>query len=102
MAEEKEEALELVVVGSKISVGGVARIHENVLKQLGIKSGDHVVVGFKDKSVLVKAFGDRIIDEGEISLRSRERDRLGVREGDYASVTLHESLKSVIMKKLGR
>lgn len=98
---ESNNNIELVVVESKISMGGVARIHVTVLNRLGLKSGDHAVVRCGQRSIIVKVFGDSIIDEGEISLRVKDRRRLGVREGDYVTIEPYIKLKDTIVKKLG-
>ena len=59
----------LIVKESLISKSGVARIHENVLKQLGVDSGKSIVVSSDNGSILINVYADTLIDKNKISLR---------------------------------
>ena len=96
---EGAEELELVVIESRIEIGGVARLHISALEQIGARSGDHVVVSFGKKSILVRAFGDRMMAEGEISLRARDRKKLEVGEGSYVTISPHVSLGEALRNR---
>ena len=102
MGDEEEfvDEMELIVVESRITRGGIARVNKRVLDAMKLANGDHVVVKYGKKSILVKIIGDNLIDEGEISLRAKDRKRLGVREGDYVVVSRYSPLRGGLLKRM--
>ena len=94
------EETELIVVESRITRGGIARINKRVLSDLGLTNGDHIVVKHGNKTILVRVVGDSLIDEGEISLRAKDRKKLGVKEGDLVVVSKYSPLKSGFIKRM--
>lgn len=85
--------LNLVVKESPITKNGIARIHLNALKQLGIEPGKNVAVSCGNGSILVHVYADDLIEKDKISLRPGDRKKLGIRSGDTVSITPHIKLK---------
>jgi formylmethanofuran dehydrogenase subunit D len=74
--------INLKVKESPITKNGVARIHSNVLNQLGLKTGKNVAISTGNGSILVHIYADSLIEEDMISLRPGDRKKLGVKYGD--------------------
>lgn len=97
-----EKSITLVVKKSTIQGGGIARIHEAYLNHLSIKSGENVVVSFRDKSIIVKVFGDSLIGTTDIRLRENDIQKLGVRKRETVKISrlipISENLKEKGLK----
>lgn len=91
--------IKLKVKESPITKTGVARIHTNILKQLGVDSGKDIAVSRGNGSILVHIYADDLIEKDMISLRPGDRKKLRVRYGDSVSVepfiSFKEKIKSV-------
>ncbi len=90
------EAEYLVVEKSPIEAGGRARVNSAVIDRLDITSGDLVVVSSDKKDILVKLFGDDLVEEDKIRVRGHDVEKLGIEEDDEVSVKKHKKL----LKKL--
>jgi formylmethanofuran dehydrogenase subunit D len=86
--------LNLVVKESPITKNGIARIHKDAIRQLGIKPGKNIAVSCGNGSVLVHVYADTLIEKDMISLRPGDRKKLRVRSGDKVSVAPHINLKN--------
>lgn len=78
--------VKLKVKESPITKTGVARIHTNILKQLGVDPGKDLAVSRGNGSILVHIYADNLIEENMISLRPGDRNKLKVRSGDNVLV----------------
>ena len=78
--------LNLKVKESPITKNGVARIHLDVLQQLGIDIGKNIAVSCGNGSILVHIYADNLIEKDTISLRPGDRKKLRVRSGDEVSI----------------
>ncbi|MFP4001590.1 MAG: hypothetical protein ACLFSM_02795 [Thermoplasmata archaeon] len=97
--EEKKEIMEktLTVEESPIKAGGRARISNEVLEDLKIDSGQQVVISSRRKDILVKIYGDNLVDKGKIRLRSLDYKKLDVVEGDEVKVKDHKKLLTKLL-----
>jgi len=96
-----EKSISLKVRKSNIERAGVVRVNDEVLKKLGVKEGERVVVSKDEQMILRKAFCDKMVKKDEIFLRPKARDELGVKEGDKVKVEDYETLGEDIKEKLG-
>jgi formylmethanofuran dehydrogenase subunit D len=78
--------MNLKVKESPITKSGVARIHINKLKKLGVNAGKDIAVTRGNGSILVHIYADELIEEEMISLRPSDRKKLKVKYGDNVSV----------------
>ena len=76
----------LVVRKSAISGGGIARVHISVLEDMGIEPGENIVVRSGNRAIIVKVFGDNLVEKGDIRLRAKDMKRLGVKKGDRVEI----------------
>ncbi len=103
--EEQVPSVTLTVKKSKIKAGGLARLHcddmavlletetcEEIEAEEVDEKGDLIVVSIDDKHILVKAFHDTMMDEGTITLRPGDIEKLDSDEGDEVEVYLHKTL----------
>lgn len=79
---------------------GVARISDTVLAKLDAEEGHSIEVASESKAILVTIFGDKMIEDNLISLRSGDRKKLGVSQGDKVTLKLSKSWGESIKKKL--
>ncbi|WP_455392785.1 hypothetical protein [[Eubacterium] cellulosolvens] len=90
--------LNLKVKESPITKNGVARIHSDVLQQLGIDIGKNVAVSCGNGSILVHIYADNLIEKDMISLRPGDRKKLRVRYGDEVSIIPFFGIKDRVKK----
>ena len=83
----------LKVKESPIAKDGVARIHLNVLHQLGLQTGKTAAVSYGNGSLLVHIYADSLIEEDMISLRPGDRKKLGVQYGNIVFIKPYSSIK---------
>ena len=94
MKNEPEKELTLVVKASPIKgEGGVARIHDDILKQLGVEEGKSIAVSSESDSILLTIYGDKIIDKKQISIREEDTEKLGVSDGETVKLNIHKTMK---------
>ena len=86
--------INLKVKESPITRNGVARIHTNVLNQLGLSPGKNIAISCGNGSILVHIYADNLIEEDKISIRPGDRKKLGVRSGDSVSLSQHITIKN--------
>ena len=99
MAEEDEVDVNFKVIESKIdAVGGIARIHEEILEHLEIEEGKEVQVfsNESEKAVIVELTADKLIGKDAISLRRKDLERLGVKEGDMVHIRAHKTVADAL------
>ena len=109
--EEELKSVKLKVKKSKITIGGRARLHSDVIVELRgpeeeceeeckeedvEEMGDLIVVATEDTRILVRAFWDQMIDKDVISLRPPDYEKLGVDEGDEVEVYLHTTIDDAL------
>lgn len=86
------ELAELEVENSPIEAGGRARVNEELMKEAELEDGQMIVVSSENKDILVSAYSDYMIEREKISLRGKDRKKLGVQEGDKVTVREHKKL----------
>jgi formylmethanofuran dehydrogenase subunit D len=79
--------INLKVKESPITKNGVARIHSELLQQLGVDIGKNVAVSCGNGSILVHIYADNLIEKNMISLRPGDRKKLRVRFGDEVVIS---------------
>lgn len=82
----------LLVEKSPIKAGGRARINQEIFEKLEVETGDNVVVSSDDKDILVRIYGDDIVEKDKIILRSRDVEKLGVEEKEEVTIRKHKKL----------
>ena len=82
----------LFVEESPIRSGGRVRVNIEVLKRLEVKTGDLVVISSDKRDILVKIYGDDLIDEDKIKIRVSDVKKLGVEESEEVTVRKHQKL----------
>ncbi len=60
---------------------GVARIHEDLLKSQGARSGEHVMLRHKDREAKVQIESDSNLHPREIAVSMSDLDKLEAKEG---------------------
>jgi len=96
-----DKTISLKVRKSDIERKGVIRVNDEVLKKLGVKEGERVVISKDEQMIIRKAFGDETVKKDEIFLRPKAREELGVKEGDRVKVEDYETVGEDIKEKLG-
>jgi len=87
----------LFVEESPIRSGGRVRVNIEVLKRLEVKTGDLVVISSDKRDILVKIYGDDLIDEDKIKIRVSDVKKLGVEEDEEVSVRKHQKLLTKLL-----
>ncbi len=87
----------LFVEESPIRSGGRVRVNAEVLKRLEVETEDLIVVSSDKKDILVKIYGDDLIDEDKIRIRISDREKLGVEEDEEVSVRKHQKLLTKLL-----
>lgn len=87
----------LIVEKSPIKSGGRARVNIEILKELKIDTGQQVVISSEKKDILVKVYGDTLMDKGKIRLRILDLKKLDVERGDEVTIREHEKLLSRLL-----
>jgi hypothetical protein len=85
MEEQKVEefpGIELKVKKSPISGSGIARVHLSIIELPEFSEGKVVSVETEKVKRVLRLVADKMMDKGRISLRARDMEKLGVREGD--------------------
>lgn len=82
----------LLVEKSPINAGGRARINQEIFEKLEVETGDNMVVSSDNKDVLVKIYGDDIVEKDKIILRSRDVKKLDVEEKEEVKIRKHKKL----------
>lgn len=95
-------SIELKVEESKISGGGKARVCPKAFDELEASPGEGIVVSSGEKNILLTAFTDDLVEEGNIYLRKKDMDRLDVSPGDMISVSSYTSVSEQLKEKLSR
>lgn len=85
--------INLKVKESPITKNGVARIHTDILQQLGVDIGKNVAVSCGNGSILVHIYADKLIEKNMISLRPGDRKKLRVRSGDEVVISHFVGIK---------
>ena len=91
----KETMNWLKVKESPITKNGVARVHSNVLKQLGLTQGKNIAISCGNGSILVHVYADTLIEEDMISLRPGDRRKLGVKYGNKVFIKPYSGVKKI-------
>ena len=91
------EKMTLVVEKSSIRSGGRARINEEELKELDIENGDQAVISSEHKDILLKVYGDSLVEKDKIILRSKDLEKLKVGEYDEVTVRKHRKLLNKLL-----
>jgi len=94
------QTISLKVRKSHVERVGGARINDEILLKLGIKTGERVVVIKDEQMIIRKAFGDKAVKKDEIFLRSTAREELNVKDGDTVLVEDYKSLGEAAKVKL--
>lgn len=97
MTETENLGENLIVERSPIKSGGRARVNIEILKELKIDTGQQVVISSEKKDILVKVYGDTLMDKGKIKLRSLDVKKLDVEGGDKVTIREHEKLLSRLL-----
>lgn len=100
---EKLEEIELSLEVKESHIegeNGVARINDTMLTKLGAEEGHSIEVASESDEILVTIFGDKMIEENLISLRSGDRKKLGVSQGDKVTLKPSKSWGQSIKDKL--
>ena len=79
---------------------GVARINDDILKELGAEEGHSITVSAEKKSILVTIYGDKLIEDNLISLRPGDRKKLKVSKGDKVNLSLMKPFGTSVREKL--
>jgi len=85
--------ISLKVKESPITKNGVARIHSDILQQLGVDIGKNVAVSCGNGAILVHIYADNLIEKNMISLRPGDRKKLRVRSGDEVVISPFVGIK---------
>lgn len=88
----------LKVKESPITKNGIARIHSEILQQLGMDTGKNVAVSCGNGSILVHIYADNLIERNMISLRPGDRKKLRVRAGDEVQISPFVGIKDRVKK----
>ncbi len=108
MGEEKEEEIpgvELYVKMSPISGSGIARVHVSVVEKNEFMEGKVVSVESGKNRRVLRLVADSMMDRGRISLRRKDMDKLGVKEGSKVTIRPMKGMGDRLSKKfkfLGR
>ncbi|MGA1848283.1 MAG: hypothetical protein ACMUHB_02985 [Thermoplasmatota archaeon] len=89
MVDEKNEefpGIELKVKKSPISGSGIARVHLSIIELPEFSEGKVVSVETDKVKRVLRLVADKMMDKGRISLRLRDMEKLGVREGDRVTL----------------
>ncbi|MBS3816100.1 MAG: hypothetical protein KGY76_00875 [Candidatus Thermoplasmatota archaeon] len=92
-----KEEITLKVKKSPVESGGRVRVNNSIIEDLDMEDGDLIVVSSKNKDVLVSAYSDEMIEEDNISIRVKDRKKLGVEEEDEVEVRKHEKLLNKLL-----
>jgi len=87
---------------------GRARVHESVLPELGIETGEHVEIQRyplaeeeKPKPLVLSAYADTMVDKDVIKMSPEDIAQLGIADGDTVIVSRKVPLTEAIGKKMG-
>ena len=87
---------------------GRARVHESVLPELGIETGENIEIQRyplaeeeKPKPLVLSAYADTMVEKDFIRMSPEDIARLGIAEGDTVIVRRKVPLTEVIGKKVG-
>lgn len=87
---------------------GRARVHESVLPELGIETGEHIEIQRyplaeeeKPKPLVLSAYADAMVEEDVVRMSPEDIARLGIAEGDTVLVRRKVPLTEAIGKKMG-
>lgn len=94
--------VQLKIKKSVIGKGGRARIAEPSFEEIGVEEGDLVVIESDDRTVLVEAYSDIIVEDGYIRVRYTDMERLEVLEEDTISVYPYKPISKKIKKRSKR
>lgn len=83
----------LKVKESPITKNGVARIHSDILQELGVNIGKNIAVSCGNGAILVHIYADNLIEKDMISLRPGDRKKLRVRYGDEVDISPFVGIK---------
>ena len=78
--------MDLVVKRSPISGSGIARVNVSVLSRVEVEEGKAALLRCGGNERVVRLVADDIMDEGKISLRQKDLEKLRVKSG--GTVTL--------------
>ncbi len=81
-----KDGVDLVVKKSPISGSGIARVHVSVLPTVEVEEGKPALLRHGNKERVVRLVADEMMDEGKVSLRQKDLDKLQVKAG--GTVTL--------------
>jgi hypothetical protein len=79
--EEKFPGIELKVKKSPISGSGIARVHISIIELPEFSEGKVVSVETEKVKRVLRLVADKMMEKGKISLRMKDMDKLGVKEG---------------------
>jgi bifunctional DNA-binding transcriptional regulator/antitoxin component of YhaV-PrlF toxin-antitoxin module len=97
------ETMKLKVQERAFPSRGRARLHESLLGKLEIKEGDGLEL-YKDESakpLIVTAFGDRHVEDGNIRLSTEDIAELGIAPGAVITVKKRPYMQERIKKTAG-
>lgn len=94
------EKIGLSVKKSGIAGSGVARIHNDSARRIGIKSGETVEIWKGKEWIMAKAVADKLIGEKEVSLRAGDMKKLNAKEEEEVILSEHIPVKRVVKKKV--
>ncbi|MFW3146258.1 MAG: hypothetical protein ACMUIE_05555 [Thermoplasmatota archaeon] len=98
---ENESGIYLMVKRSPISGSGIARVHTKVLESDDFKEGGPIIVtGSKTRKRVLRLVADNMMEKGKVSLRQKDMDKLGVREGHKVILEPMEKMGNRITRRL--
>jgi hypothetical protein len=97
---EPEEGVRVRVKRSPISGSGIARVHTSIIKMAEFEEGKAAEVSKDGKRRVLRLVADDIMEKGKISLRQKDLDKLGAREGDEVILSPIKGMGERITKGL--
>lgn len=94
------EKIGLSVKKSGIAGSGIARIHSDAARRIGIKSGETIEIWKGKKWIMAKAVADRLVGKKEVSLRPGDMKKLSVKEEEKVTLSEHIPVKRIVKKKV--
>jgi len=99
--EEKFPGIELKVKKSPISGSGIARVHISIIELPEFSEGKVISVETDREKRILRLVADKMMEKGRISLRVKDMEKLGVREGERVVLKPVKSVGKRIGEKFG-
>lgn len=76
------DGVDLMVKRSPISGSGIARVHVSVLTMVEVEEGKPALLRHGNNERVVRLVADEMMDEGKVSLRQKDLEKLRVKAGE--------------------